>query len=384
MAWFATKEEQAIAPRMEAWLEIVRDEIDGIEICRDKPDTNDWPIKTGNLKEMPDWFTALTTDLSAWISVHHPTLDPTPLHDLDEIIRNWHTDRNARQLPAQATVRAIYERAKLLVGSAHGAILARVKREAPAVSGDTGTSTHSSWNDETGRPALTPELIQQTANALLTAADGIETASAAADNLGVLRWTAHGACAALRLAEAGYSEFAIFMNAPKDCQTQFPFARQYRGRPAEWRGFHFAAIVLMRWALAWYPHKFPPGASISENGPVIHDLQIAYRAIADRLAKSQAETPAPSGQTLTDPAETGPHASGDSPGADQYVTLDQMAALVNRSKKTLERKANAPTSNMPAPDVEGGGGRPHEWKWPNVRPWLEKQFGRSLPASFPR
>jgi hypothetical protein len=70
--------------------------------------------------------------------------------------------------------------------------------------------------------------------------------------------------------------------------------------------------------------------------------------------------------------------------AEQYVTLDQMAALVNRSKKTLERKANATTSDMPAPDVEGGGGKPHEWKWTTIRPWLEKHFNRKLPERFPR
>jgi hypothetical protein len=67
----------------------------------------------------------------------------------------------------------------------------------------------------------------------------------------------------------------------------------------------------------------------------------------------------------------------------QYVTLDQMAAMVGRSKKTLEREGKKKTSKMPRPDVQGGGGKPHEWKWSQVRPWLMKRYGRALPEQFP-
>jgi hypothetical protein len=70
------------------------------------------------------------------------------------------------------------------------------------------------------------------------------------------------------------------------------------------------------------------------------------------------------------------------PGEKRHVTLDQMAGLVNRSKRTLERYKTK--GHLPPPDVEGGGGRPDEWLWPRVRPWLEKQFGRDLPERFPR
>jgi hypothetical protein len=76
----------------------------------------------------------------------------------------------------------------------------------------------------------------------------------------------------------------------------------------------------------------------------------------------------------------------DEPPADQYVTLDQAAALVNRRKKTLERYLRQPKSEaarMPEPDVEGTGGKPHEWKWSNLRPWLEKTFGKQLPGRLP-
>jgi hypothetical protein len=72
------------------------------------------------------------------------------------------------------------------------------------------------------------------------------------------------------------------------------------------------------------------------------------------------------------------------PPTDQYVTLDQAAALVNRAKKTLERHMANGCPQAPAPDVEGGGGKPHEWLWSRLRPWLEEQFRRPLPEHFPR
>ena len=34
-------------------------------------------------------------------------------------------------------------------------------------------------------------------------------------------------------------------------------------------------------------------------------------------------------------------------------------------------------------DVEGGGGKPDEWLWSRVRPWLAEEFGRPLPERFP-
>jgi hypothetical protein len=69
--------------------------------------------------------------------------------------------------------------------------------------------------------------------------------------------------------------------------------------------------------------------------------------------------------------------------AQQYVTLDQMAASVNRDKKTLERRKARKGNPLPLPAVEGGGGKPDEWIWSEVRPWLEKEFARSLPERYP-
>jgi hypothetical protein len=67
----------------------------------------------------------------------------------------------------------------------------------------------------------------------------------------------------------------------------------------------------------------------------------------------------------------------------QYVTLDNLAAIVSRSKRTLEKRKVRERNPLPPPDVEGGGGRPDEWLWPTIRPWLEQEFGRKLPERFP-
>lgn len=88
-------------------------------------------------------------------------------------------------------------------------------------------------------------------------------------------------------------------------------------------------------------------------------------------------------QSTVAATEAGLEAAPNAGPVTQYVTLDQMAARVNRSKKTLERYLNRKNSDMPKPDVEGGGGKPHEWSWSRIRPWLEVQFSRPLCARFP-
>lgn len=59
------------------------------------------------------------------------------------------------------------------------------------------------------------------------------------------------------------------------------------------------------------------------------------------------------------------------------VTLDQAAARVHRSKRTLERYKTA--GGLPDPAIEGGGGRPDLWDWFVIRPWLMKTFNMNLP-----
>jgi hypothetical protein len=71
------------------------------------------------------------------------------------------------------------------------------------------------------------------------------------------------------------------------------------------------------------------------------------------------------------------------PALEQYVTLEQAAAVVNKSKRTLEKYKSQREDALPPPDVEGGGGRADEWNWSTLRPWLERVFGRPLPQWFP-
>lgn len=67
----------------------------------------------------------------------------------------------------------------------------------------------------------------------------------------------------------------------------------------------------------------------------------------------------------------------------QYVTLSMMAAIVQRSPRTLEKWKARPKNPLPLPDIEGGGGKPDEWEWSRVRPWLQDESGRRLPVVFP-
>lgn len=64
-----------------------------------------------------------------------------------------------------------------------------------------------------------------------------------------------------------------------------------------------------------------------------------------------------------------------------YVTLLQMGSIVSRSKPTMRRLFDHGT--LPPPDVTGGDGKPHEWKWSKVRPVLEKSYNKDLPDKFP-
>jgi hypothetical protein len=82
------------------------------------------------------------------------------------------------------------------------------------------------------------------------------------------------------------------------------------------------------------------------------------------------------------------HLEGEAPtapeDADCLVTLDQAAAMVSRSKRTLEHYKRHKTKQLPDPDSSGGGGRADEWKWSTIRPWLEQVFNRKLPERYPR
>jgi hypothetical protein len=62
-----------------------------------------------------------------------------------------------------------------------------------------------------------------------------------------------------------------------------------------------------------------------------------------------------------------------------YIDLDQAAAIVNRVKRSLERKLK----EMPPPAVKGGKGKKSEWDYAILRPWLEKTYNKLLPTVPP-
>jgi hypothetical protein len=63
-------------------------------------------------------------------------------------------------------------------------------------------------------------------------------------------------------------------------------------------------------------------------------------------------------------------------GLPDLVTLDQAAALVNRSKSALRHYR---AKGMPAPVVRGKKGQPNEYRLSEMLPWLEKTFNRRFP-----
>lgn len=93
---------------------------------------------------------------------------------------------------------------------------------------------------------------------------------------------------------------------------------------------------------------------------------------ADLLAELQ------SLRLLVEGLYAGPTPAGAEP-PEQLVTLDQAAAMVGRSKRSLERYRR----RLPAPKVRGVRGQASLWEWSEVRPVLESLFGRRLPPLFP-
>ena len=65
-----------------------------------------------------------------------------------------------------------------------------------------------------------------------------------------------------------------------------------------------------------------------------------------------------------------------------YVTLQQCAGIVNRSKRQLERWKTNDTA-FPTPEIIGDNGEADEWSWATIRPYLETKAKRKLPAIFP-
>jgi hypothetical protein len=160
-----------------------------------------------------------------------------------------------------------------------------------------------------------------------------------------------------------------------------------RQHPAHYRLFQVEPI----WAKAMLLGI--PGLSKWEGerqtaSEVVYQLQELAACVRAAIASTSPATKAseptitPEATAAAEPARQSDVLVKTSGQADKmiyYVTLDQAAALVNRNKRTLERKKK----KMPAPAVKGGGGKPTEWIWSELRPWLEKEFGRRLPEVPP-
>jgi len=65
----------------------------------------------------------------------------------------------------------------------------------------------------------------------------------------------------------------------------------------------------------------------------------------------------------------------------ELVTLSQAAAIIQKSKRTLENYLR--DEKLPPPDVVGGDGKSNYWYWGNIRPELEKLSSKLLPERFP-
>jgi hypothetical protein len=64
----------------------------------------------------------------------------------------------------------------------------------------------------------------------------------------------------------------------------------------------------------------------------------------------------------------------------QYVSYSVMAAMVGKSKKTLDRWQKK--EPLPMPAIEGGKGRPNEYEYQAVREWLERHSTRRMPPEL--
>lgn len=64
-----------------------------------------------------------------------------------------------------------------------------------------------------------------------------------------------------------------------------------------------------------------------------------------------------------------------------YVSLRQMASIVNKHKRTLAKLKDG--GKLPSPTVKGGNGKADEWVWSEVRPILETEYKKKLPVVFP-
>lgn len=157
-------------------------------------------------------------------------------------------------------------------------------------------------------------------------------------------------------------------------------------------GFGHAAVLLMLRSESEQVREGFWKAAIADVDAVAVPTQLwaavdkewaaARRAIAaDALAAGAQPQGQPGAGNGHDAAPAG-GAQPEKPADGFCVRLSQAAGVAGRSKRTLQnwQKDDA---DFPLPVVEGGGGKPAEWRWGDIRPYLEKRVGRPLPEWHP-
>ena len=122
----------------------------------------------------------------------------------------------------------------------------------------------------------------------------------------------------------------------------------------------------------------PPGDNTSQDWGEVYARQ--SEALNNVIPFCPAPAKRDSGQAMATIDQQDEPADG---MPDCYVTMSQMAGVVNRNKRTIQRLYDK--GKLPTPAVESGKGegKPHEWLWSEVRPILEEEYNRQLPAVFP-
>lgn len=179
---------------------------------------------------------------------------------------------------------------------------------------------------------------------------------------------------------------AVWTPAPPSVSRQFITFQPHEASrftsaydPEDWPSPALAAWALWGSLIRTLKAR-PKYAPVFEGGPVFYGNWAA--APQGLKAQIAAHDGAACCRLLANPAMwQGVTTDATATPTDQYVTLDQAAALVNRSKTTLRRRYDK--GELPDPDVPGGGGIAHEWKWSKLRPVLQRLFGRELHDRFP-
>jgi hypothetical protein len=112
----------------------------------------------------------------------------------------------------------------------------------------------------------------------------------------------------------------------------------------------------------------------------VRDIKDGIRGTALDSSGSDASVfdPPPEADGRRSPPPQEKHDAAELP---DLVTLDQAAATISMSKRTLERYKTI--GKLPPPTIEGGAGRADRWDWKAIRPALERISKLTLPKVFP-